>query len=184
MNVLNLLLLATGDAMDACAVSMAKGTATQKPTYRHYMSVGLWFGGFQALMTLLGYFVGSKFAHLVESWDHWISFFLLTWLGIGLIKEALSKDEQNVEKSYSAKIMFVMAVATSIDALAVGVSLAFTDVDIWTAGAIIGIVTFLFSVAGLKIGHVFGNRYKSTAEIAGGAVLIFIGIRILLSHML
>ncbi|MBQ8807280.1 MAG: manganese efflux pump [Bacteroidaceae bacterium] len=184
MTILDLFLLATGDAMDACAVSMAKGTATRKPTYRHYMSVGLWFGGFQTLMTLLGYFVGSRFTHLVESWDHWISFILLALLGLGLIKEAISKDEQKADKSYSAKTMFVMAVATSIDALAVGVSLAFTDANIWIAGAIIGVVTFLFSVAGLKVGHLFGNRYKSTAEIIGGVVLIFIGAKILLSHLL
>lgn len=184
MTILDLFLLATGDAMDACAVSMAKGTATRKPTYCHYMSVGLWFGGFQALMTLLGYFVGSRFTHLVESWDHWISFILLALLGLGLIREAISKDEQKADKSYSAKTMFVMAVATSIDALAVGVSLAFTDANIWIAGAIIGVVTFLFSVAGLKVGHLFGNRYKSTAEIIGGVVLIFIGAKILLSHLL
>lgn len=184
MSILDLFLLAIGDAMDACAVSMAKGTATRKPTYRHYMSVGLWFGGFQALMTLLGYFVGSRFTHLVESWDHWISFILLALLGLGLIREAISKDEQKADKSYSAKTMFVMAVATSIDALAVGVSLAFTDANIWIAGAIIGVFTFLFSVTGLKVGHLFGNRYKSTAEIIGGVVLIFIGAKILLSHLL
>lgn len=184
MNILDILLLALGDAMDACAVSMAKGTTTRKPQLRHYMSVGLWFGGFQALMTLLGYFVGDRFAHLVTSFDHWISFILLAFLGFSLIREALSKQEQSIDKGYSAKSMFIMAVATSVDALAVGVSLAFEDVNIWLAAMVIGVVTFVLSVAGLNIGHIFGNRYKSSAEIIGGVVLIFIGVKILLSHLL
>lgn len=184
MNIFDLFLLAIGDAMDACAISMAKGTRTRKPTLRHYLSVGIWFGGFQALMTLIGYFVGAKFAHIVESYDHWISFILLTLLGAGMIKETLSKEKKNIDASFSAKDMFVMAIATSIDALAVGVSLAFINVNIWTATLVIGFVTFVLSLAGLKIGKTFGNRYKSIAEITGGAVLIFIGIRILISHLL
>lgn len=184
MNIVDLFLLAVGDAMDACAVSMAKGTTTRKPALRHYMSVGLWFGGFQALMTLLGYFVGSKFAHVVESFDHWISFVLLAMLGVGMIREALSKEHKPIDASFSARNMFVMAVATSIDALAVGVSLAFVEVNIWFASLLIGVVTFILSLAGLKIGNIFGNRYKSAAEIIGGAVLIFIGIKILVSHLI
>ncbi len=183
MNIFDLFLLATGDAMDACAVSMAKGTTTRKPALRHYMSVGLWFGGFQAFMTLLGYFVGSEFAHIVEGFDHWISFILLSLLGVGLIKGALSKEEEPIDASYSAKNMLIMAIATSIDALAVGVSLAFDAVNIWIAALMIGVVTFIFSVAGLRIGNIFGNRYKSTAEITGGVVLIFIGVKILVSHL-
>lgn len=183
MTFFDLFLLATGDAMDACAISMAKGTTTRKPTLRHYMSVGVWFGGFQALMTLLGYFVGSKFSHIVESCDHWISFVLLALLGVGMIKDALSKDEKPVDSSFSAKHMLVMAIATSIDALAVGVSLAFVEVNIWTASLLVGIVTFLLSFAGLKIGNIFGNRYKTLAELTGGLILIGIGAKILISHL-
>lgn len=183
MGIFELFLLAAGDAMDASAVSMAKGTTTRKVALRHYMSVGLWFGGFQALMTFLGYFAGSRFIHLVQSWDHWISFILLALLGVEFIREAFSKDERKVEQGYSVKSMFILAIATSIDALAVGVSLAFEEVNIWLAGAIIGVVTFLFSVVGLKVGHLFGNKYKSSAEIIGGVVLIFIGVKILLSHL-
>lgn len=170
--------------MDASAVSMAKGTSIRRPMLRHYMRVGLWFGGFQALMTLLGCFVGSKFAHLVESFDHWISFVLLALLGFNMIKEAKQKDEDSVDKSFSVKTMLIMAIATSVDALAVGVSLAFIHVNIWMAALIIGVVTFVLSLTGLKIGAIFGNRYKSTAEIIGGIVLIFIGVRILISHLL
>ena len=180
----DLFLLATGEAMDACAVSMAKGTSTRRPTLNHYLSVGLWFGGFQALMTLVGYFAGAEFAHIVASCDHWIAFILLTLLGVGMIKEPLSKDEKPVDASFSVKNMFVMAVATSIDALAVGVSLAFIDVNIWNAALLIGVVTFVLSLAGLKIGSIFGNRYKTIAEIAGGVMLIFIGVKILFSHLL
>lgn len=183
MNFFDLFLLAAGDAMDACAVSMAKGTKTHKPTFFHYISVGLWFGGFQAIMTILGYFVGYKFAHIVVSFDHWISFILLSLLGLGMIKEALSKGEKSVDADYSVRNMLVIAVATSIDALAVGVSLAFIDVNIWTAALLIGVVTFLFSIAGLKIGNVFGTKYKTIAEITGGLVLIFIGVKILVSHL-
>ncbi|MBE6334934.1 MAG: manganese efflux pump [Bacteroidales bacterium] len=184
MTLFDMFLLGVGEAMDASAVSMAKGTTTKRPMLRHYMSVGLWFGGFQASMTLFGYFVGSKFAHLVECVDHWISFILLALLGVNMIKEALSKDEERVDRSYSVRTMLIMAIATSVDALAVGVSLAFIRVNIWMAALIIGVVTFVLSLAGLKIGAIFGNRYKSTAEIVGGIMLIFIGIRILLSHLL
>lgn len=183
MNLIDIFLLAAADAMDACAVSMAKGITTRKPTARHYMSVGLWFGGFQALMTVLGYYLGSGFSHYVESYDHWLSFILLGLLGIGMIKEALSKEEKPVNEDYSAKTMFIMAVATSVDALAVGVSLSFADVNIWTAALVIGIVTFVLSLVGLKVGNVFGNKYKSASEIFGGAILIFIGAKILVEHL-
>lgn len=183
MNLFDIFLLAAADAMDACAVSMAKGTTTKKPTARHYMSVGLWFGGFQALMTVSGYYLGSQFSHYVESCDHWISFALLCILGIGMIKEALSKEDKPANGDYSVKTMSIMAIATSVDALAVGVSLSFADVNIWTAALIIGVVTFVLSLAGLKIGNIFGNKYKSASEIVGGAVLIFIGSKILIEHL-
>ena len=183
MLFIDLFLLAIGESMDACAVSMAKGTIVRKPMLKHYMSVGLWFGGFQALMTLIGYFIGFKFSNIVESFDHWISFALLTYIGISMIREGLEKDEEKVDASFGAKSMFVMAVATSIDALAAGVSLGFVQVNIWFAALLIGVVTFLFSVAGLKIGNIFRNKYKTAAELTGGAVLIFIGVKILVSHL-
>jgi putative Mn2+ efflux pump MntP len=184
MILFDIFLLATGEAMDACAVSMAKGTSTRKPVLHNYMSVGLWFGGFQALMTLAGYFAGFKFAHIVVSYDHWISFILLGLLGVGMIRESLSGEEEAVDKSFAAKNMLIMAIATSIDALAVGVSLAFEDVNIWIAALLIGVVTFVLSAAGLKIGSIFGNKYKRVAEVTGGVVLIFIGTKILISHLL
>lgn len=183
MLFIDLFLLAIGESMDACAVSMAKGTTIRKPMLKHYMSVGLWFGGFQALMTLIGYFIGSKFSHIVESFDHWISFALLSYIGISMIREGLSKDEEKVDGSFAARNMLIMAIATSIDALAAGVSLGFVQVNVWFAAALIGVVTFLFSVAGLKIGNLFRNKYKTMAEITGGVVLIFIGAKILVSHL-
>lgn len=183
MNFFDMTLLALGDAMDACAVSMAKGTITKKPAFRHYLSVGLWFGGFQALMTVLGYFVGAQFADVVCNYDHWIAFILLGLLGIEMLKDARSKEEKQIRDDYSFKTMLIMAIATSIDALAVGVSLAFAEVNIWTVTALIGIITLLLSMAGLKIGSIFGNRYKSSAEIIGGIVLIFMGVKILITHL-
>lgn len=184
MTILDILLLAVGESMDASAVSMAKGTNTRQPSIRHYMNVGLWFGGFQAIMTLVGYFLGARFIAYVESFDHWISFLLLSYLGINMICDALRKDEEKVDPSYSVKTMLFLAIATSIDALAVGVSLGFTDVNVWFAASIIGIVTCILSIVGLKIGNIFGNRYKSAAEIIGGAVLVFIGARILFIHLM
>lgn len=170
--------------MDACAVSMAKGTTTHKPTLRHYLSVGLWFGIAHIVVVFLGYYIGSKFAQIVESWDHWISFVLLLFLGIDMIKEALSKEKKPIDTSYSAQNMFILSIAMSVDALAVGVSLSFIEVNIFVASLIFGIVTFVLSLAGLKIGNIFGNRYKVIAEIIGGIVLIFIGSEILISHLL
>lgn len=135
-------------------------------------------------MVFLGYYIGSKFAQIVESWDHWISFVLLLFLGIDMIKEALSKEKKPIDTSYSAQNMFILSIAMSVDALAVGVSLSFIDVNIFVASFIFGIVTFVLSLAGLKIGNIFGNRYKVIAEIIGGIVLIFIGSEILISHLL
>lgn len=178
-----MMLLALGDAMDACAVSMTKGTMTRKPTARHYLSVGLWFGDFQALMTLLGYFVGAQFADIVSRYDHWIAFILLCLLGIEMLKDARSGEEKKIKDDYSFKTMLVMAIATSIDALAVGVSLAFVGVNIWTVTLLIGAITLLLSIVGLKIGSIFGNRYKSSAELIGGLVLIFMGAKILITHL-
>lgn len=177
-------MLAAGEAMDASVVSMAKGTATRRLRLRHYISVSVWFGGFQALMTLAGYFIGAHFAHIVKSYGHWIVFVLLLFVGGEMIKNAFSKEETKGDANYSLIQMSIMAVATSIDAFAVGVSFAFIDVDIWLASSVIGIVTFLFSLAGLKIGNIFGNRYKTSAEIVGGIILIALGSKILLEQLL
>ena len=183
MTLFDLFLLATGVAMDACAVAMAKGTTTHRPPLGNYMCVGLWFGGFQALMTLAGYFAGFNFTHIVESFDHWISFFLLGLLGVGMIREAMSKDEEAMDASFAAKNMLIMAIATSIDALAVGVSLSFEEVNIWFAALLIGLITLLLSAVGLKVGNIFGNRYKTIAGILGGVMLICIGVKILITHL-
>ena len=183
MNIINLFLLAAGEAMDASVVSMAKGTATRQLSFRHYMSVGLWFGGFQAAMTLIGYFVGAHFASFIAAYGYWVAFALLLFVGAEMIKNAFSKDEAKADANYSVIPMLLMAVATSIDALAVGVSFAFIEVDIWLAAIIIGVVTFVFSAAGLKIGNIFGNRYNRSAELVGGIILIALGIKILLEQL-
>ena len=182
MTILDLFLLATGDAMDACAVSMAKGTATRKPTYRHYMSVGLWFGGFQALMPLIGYLLGATFTAVVSDFDHWVAFFLLGIIGLNMIRDSFSKEEDKHDDDFSFRTMLMLAVATSIDALAVGVSFAFLCVDLWVSVALIGMITFAFSAVGLKIGNIFGNKYKSKAEFTGGVVLVLMGVKILVEH--
>lgn len=185
MSVIELLLIALGLSMDAFAVSVGKGLSVQKIRPRHSLSVGVWFGGFQALMPLIGYFLGVSFASLVESFDHWIAFVLLGIIGFNMIREAMSNDECEVtQPDFSARSMLMMAVATSIDALAVGVSFAFLHIDIWSAAAIIGVTTFILSIVGLRIGNIFGCRYKSKAEFAGGAILMIMGVKIVVEHTL
>lgn len=184
LSIIDLILLSIGVAMDAFAVSIAKGLSAKRVTTVNYLCVGAWFGGFQALMPLIGFFAGVHFAHIVQSFDHWIAFVLLSFIGSKMLKDALSKDEEGTIKAdFSFRNMLWLAIATSIDALAVGVSLAFLQVNIWLAIALMGFITFAFSAAGLKIGRVFGNRYKTSAEIAGGIILILIGIKILVSHL-
>ncbi len=182
MGIIELLFIAIGLSMDAFAVSIGKGLTVQHIQLRHSLSVGSWFGGFQALMPLIGYCFGASFASIVADFDHWIAFVLLGVIGFNMIREACSHDE-NVNPDFSVKTMFIMAVATSIDAFAVGISFAFLGVNILTAAIVIGLTTFAFSVAGLKIGNIFGYRYKSKAEIAGGIILLFIGIKILVEHL-
>ena len=185
MGVVELLLIALGLSMDAFAVSVGKGLSVQKIKPRHSLSVGVWFGGFQALMPLVGYFLGVSFASMVESFDHWIAFILLGIIGFNMIREALSDDEcEAMHPDFSARSMLMMAIATSIDALAVGVSFAFLHIDIWSAAAIIGVTTFILSVVGLRIGNIFGCRYKSKAELAGGAILMIMGVKIVVEHTL
>lgn len=183
MSLFALFITAVGLSMDAFAVSVCKGLALKKINFKNVCIVGLWFGGFQALMPLLGYLLGSRFKRSVESIDHWIAFVLLCLIGFSMIKEALSKDEEKTDDSLSPKTMFLLAVATSIDALAVGVTYAFLQVAIVPAVSFIGVITFTLSVLGVKAGNVFGLRYKSKAELAGGIILILIGFKILVEHL-
>ena len=183
VDIWTLLILAIGVSMDAFAVSICKGLAMKQIKFKHMLIVGLWFGGFQALMPLIGYFLGIQFETYITAYDHWIAFILLAFIGGNMIKEALSNEEETADASLAVKIMLVLAIATSIDALALGVTFAFLQVNIWEAVSFIGVVTFLFSVAGLKIGNVFGTKYKSNAEFVGGVILILLGIKILLEHL-
>lgn len=183
MSLITLFITAVGLSMDAFAVSICKGLALKKIDLRKACLVGLWFGGFQALMPLLGYLLGSQFKQSVETIDHWIAFALLTLIGISMIKEALSKEEDKTDDSLSVRTMLLLAVATSIDALAVGVTYAFLQVDIIPAVSFIGIITFALSAIGVKVGNVFGVKYKSKAELTGGVILILIGVRILVEHL-
>lgn len=183
------ILLGLGVSMDAFAVSICKGLAVGKVKIKHMLTAGLWFGGFQALMPLIGFYIGSLFHGYIEKFDHWIAFMLLGAIGINMIKEALSKKEEEEEEdcadaSFSFRTMLIMAIATSIDALAVGVAIAMeSSTNIWLSVALIGCITFLFSAAGIKIGSIFGEKYKKKAELFGGIVLIFIGLKILFDHL-
>ena len=191
MGFIELFLLGVGLSMDAFAVSVCKGLAMKKATLKSQMTCGLWFGGFQALMPLIGFFLGAMFADAIKAFDHWIAFGLLALIGANMLKEALEKDcdcceEHNADMS--VKTMFVMAVATSIDALAVGISLAMANtaespVNIWEAIALIGVTTCALSALGVKIGNIFGSRYEKKAEFAGGVILILLGLKILLEHL-
>ena len=188
MGILELLLLAVGVSMDAFAVSICKGLAMKRATVRGCMTCGAWFGGFQALMPTVGFFLGTLFAEAIQTIDHWVAFVLLAIIGINMLKEAMEQEEccccEEQNADLSVKTMFVMAVATSIDALAVGISLAMAgNVNIWTAALFIGLCTFGFSAAGVKIGNVFGARFEKKAQVAGGVILILIGLRILLEHL-
>ncbi len=185
MGIGELLLLAMGLSMDAFAVAVCKGLSMGKVTGKSVLTVGLWFGGFQALMPLVGFWVGQQFASAIESFDHWIAFALLVLIGANMIREALSKkEEEAVPADLSARTMFLMAVATSIDALAVGVSLSLAGtVNIWAAVVLIGCVTFVLSGVGVKIGNLFGTRFEKKAEMVGGIILIFLGSKILLEHL-
>lgn len=184
MGITELFLIAVGLSMDAFAVSVCKGLSTGWLKPRHYLAVGAWFGGFQALMPAIGYLLGSSFEKYITRYDHWIAFILLAFIGGNMLKEGFSKESENVNSSFRPSAMAVLAVATSIDALAVGITFALLpDVNIFAAVLFIGIITFILSCIGLKIGNVFGLKYKSRAEIAGGAILILIGLKILLEHL-
>lgn len=179
MSILDLFILAVGLSMDAFAVSVCKGLSLGKIKPKHMCIAGAWFGGFQALMPLIGYFLGSFFAEMIEKYDHWVAFVLLAIIGGNMIKESFDKDEK-VDSSMDVKSMLLLAIATSIDALAVGVTFAFLQVQIVPAASFISVITFIFSAVGVKIGSLFGTKYKSKAELFGGIVLVLIGIKILL----
>ncbi len=181
MGLADLFILAVGLSMDAFAVSVCKGLSIGKIKLRHAAAAGIWFGGAQALMPLIGYFLGSRFSGAVNKYSHVIAFALLLFIGADMVKEAFSKDEDSTDASMSPLNMLLLAIATSIDALAVGVTFAFLETAIIPAVCFIGAVTFVFSAAGVKIGSVFGDKYKAKAELFGGAVLILLGVKILVS---
>ncbi len=183
MSTITLFIIAVGLSMDAFAISVCKGLSMKKVTLKKSLIVGLWFGGFQALMPLIGYLLGSRFERYITAIDHWIAFILLSLIGISMIREALSKEEECQDDSLAFKTMLVLAIATSIDALAVGITFAFLQVSILPAVGFIGTITFFLSMVGVKVGNVFGTRYKSKAELAGGIILILMGLKILLEHL-
>lgn len=182
MGFLELFLIGVGLSMDAFAVSICKGLSVQKLSAKHAVLAGLYFGGFQFLMPVIGWLLGSRFENMISAFDHWIAFGLLVIIGINMIQESFEEAEK-LDDSFAVKTMLMLAVATSIDALAVGVSFAFLSVSIIPASAIIGVTTFCLSAAGIYIGHIFGLKYKSKAELAGGVILILIGLKILLEHL-
>lgn len=184
MTFVELLLIAVGVSMDAFSVSVCKGLTTRRFSMRMALVCGLWFGTFQALMPVVGYFLGSQFAYYVASVDHWIAFGLLFLIGANMIREAVAgKEDSKQTNALDFKTMLLLAIATSIDALAVGVSFACIQVELWSSVALIGLTTFVFSVVGVKIGNVFGTKFKKNAEVFGGIILILIGLKILSEHL-
>ena len=183
MGFIELFLLAVGLSMDAFAVSVCKGLAMKCCTLKRAAVCGLWFGGFQGLMPAIGYFLGYRFRAYITSIDHWIAFVLLLAIGGNMVREALQNEQEEADDSLDVKTMFLLAVATSIDALAVGVSFAFLSVNIITAVCLIGVTTFTFSAVGVGAGSKLGLRFKSYAELLGGVILIFMGAKILLEHL-
>ena len=182
MGILELLLIAVGLSMDAFAVSVCKGLSVRKLEVKHALLAGLYFGGFQFLMPVIGWLLGVRFQALIESVDHWIAFSLLVVIGLSMVRESRSKSEE-LNDDFGFKTMLLLAIATSIDALAVGVTFAFLQVNILPASGMIGVTTFLLSALGIYVGSVFGARFKSGAELAGGLILVLIGLKILLEHL-
>ena len=180
---ITLFVLAVGLSMDAFAVAVCKGLAMKKMSWKNAVIVGLWFGTFQALMPVIGYFLGVSFADRIKSVDHWIAFVLLALIGGNMIREAFGKEEERASADLDVKTMFIMAVATSIDALAVGVTFAFLNQNMPLAVSLIGVTTFMLSMLGVKVGNLFGVKYKSKAEFIGGLILILLVAKILLEHL-
>lgn len=184
MTLVVLFLIALGLSMDAFAASICKGLASKDVKIRHMAIVGLWFGGFQALMPLIGYFVGATFKEYIDKYDHWIALVLLSFIGINMIREALFGKDEEACCSFCPKAMLPMAIGTSIDALIVGVTFALLpDVSIGAAVSFIGVITFLLSAIGVKVGNLFGAKYKSRAELVGGIILVLMGVKIVLEHL-
>lgn len=184
MEIGELIVLSLGLGMDAFAVSICKGLSMKKMNWKKALIIGLYFGGFQAIMPVLGYSLSKGFENFVTSIDHWIAFILLSIIGGKMVKEAFSQENsENCNEDVGFKTMIVLAIATSIDALAVGITFAFLNVNLILAIALIGSITFFLSVIGTKVGNVFGDRYENKAELLGGVILIFLGIKILLEHL-
>lgn len=183
MSLFSLFIIAVGLSMDAFAVSICKGLSMPKMKWKNALLAGVYFGGFQALMPIIGYVLGSQFEEYIVAIDHWIAFVLLGLIGLNMVREALGDEEEAMDDSFDVKTMLLLAIATSIDALAVGVTFAFLRVQIVPAVSFIGVITFIFGVVGIWIGHGFGSRFKSKAEFAGGLILILMGIKILLEHL-
>ena len=184
MNFAELMLIAVGLSMDAFAVSIGKGLSVSRLRPRHTFAVGLWFGTFQALMPVVGYLMAARFSGVMEAFDHWVAFLLLGCIGANMIREACSKEEEAADSDFAPRTMFLLAVATSIDALAVGISFAFLRVELYSSVFLIGLTTCLLSMVGIRLGFRVGARYKSKAELLGGMILILIGVKILLEHTL
>ena len=192
MDLISLIGISIALSMDAFSVSICKGLATKRFSFKTAFLCGLWFGGFHALMPLIGYFLGSQFEHFITNIDHWIAFGLLSIIGINMIREALGEEDNHNDNETTDgrscgctgfRTMLMLAIATSIDALAVGVTFAFLKVNIWKSVLLIGITTFIFSFCGVKIGNIFGSRYSKISEIAGGTILIILGVKILIEHL-
>lgn len=184
MSTLEIIIIALGVAMDAFAVSLGKGLALERVVPRHALTAGIWFGGFQALMPIIGYYLGYSFSDVVHSIDHWIAFALLLLIGGNMIREAIWGDQKSHNGDFGVRNMLLMAVATSIDAMAVGISMAFLGINIWRAAAIIGIITLLLSATGIYLGRNVGSKLGDKAGIIGGIVLIAIGTKIIIEHLL
>lgn len=183
MEKFEVLLISISLAMDAFAVSVCKGLSMKKMNWKKAIIIGLYFGIFQALMPILGYFLGTTFDHFITSIDHWVAFILLGGIGINMIKESFDKESENCNDNVDAKTMIVLAIATSIDALAVGIMFACLKINIMLPVVSIGTITFILSVIGVKIGNKFGDKYKNKAELIGGLILLLLGIKILLEHL-
>ena len=183
MGIIELILLSIGLGMDAFAVSICKGISMKKMDWKKACIIGLYFGGFQAIMPVIGYFLGSTFENIITNFDHWVAFILLAIIGGNMIKESFNKESENINDDVNFKTMIILAIATSIDALAVGITFAFFNVNLILAITLIGVITFILSVIGTKVGNRFGDKYENKAEFIGGVILILLGLKILLEHL-